>query len=681
MFFGAIGDLSIVLRLQREGSTLRGHYLYVKRAFPISLTGTIAATGAFELDELSFAGAKVAKVRGTLSSDFVAIDGTWQQGERSLPLVAKAVPLATYAEATAAWKTDLSGVPMENEVALRLEYDAAGPDGHRYLEFGGAPRGRYVVRDGQRQLVLPWDLGESSNPRLYSVFDSRDSHWYGGALLTVGNKAPRVTIAYVGLSGTGVDALGPLSLEVAMDFKRAAIEAPKSGSMLARLLGRLLPSAQACGPALFISMLGASRLTPFKTANDVRWYEVESPVPLFNLPTEYCDEAMVRALGIGTAHQDDYYADLCARMRGPGSVRVHIDYQPVGPASVDVKVAGLILDREGSEYRQARLAHWTGDSYRVQLVAAERGKVSYELDPQTSVVAMRLTNQGPDVAKLDAMSLDVLTRSIGYGDDVLESLGLADADGRSVARFPVRALGSKLGARVLKPGESTLAPLFTLSALSPEALYFPVARIAHAADEDEPNPAQRGRFIQWEMDPTYDVDSVRGLSGEAYFVRGGRYSFYYVGADRKVETIDAAVEQAPHEGEDIGYRLVVPTQGSFIYDFVPSPEALTLHRAPRPNAADFEWGLVLDEDGATYLRRRPTASVVGKSRDFYGHGITEYRDGERFGFVVERTTYTRFGKPSGRAIAYEMPARWMANKKLAAVLRWMIRSNDIRQHP
>lgn len=84
---GTIGNLPVVMRLERSGATLSGSYFYEKNGGDLALAGTLDAGGAdFSLSERS-GSSRTGELRAHLGPDGV-LTGTWSApgGAKSLPL-------------------------------------------------------------------------------------------------------------------------------------------------------------------------------------------------------------------------------------------------------------------------------------------------------------------------------------------------------------------------------------------------------------------------------------------------------------------------------------------------------------------------------------------------------------------------------------------------------------------
>ena len=86
--FGTIGNgIGIRMTIAREGSTLRGSYLYERLGKPLSLRGEIGAGGRVQLEETDAQGKVTGRFVGDLSADGNRIDGSWSnaKGEGAQP--------------------------------------------------------------------------------------------------------------------------------------------------------------------------------------------------------------------------------------------------------------------------------------------------------------------------------------------------------------------------------------------------------------------------------------------------------------------------------------------------------------------------------------------------------------------------------------------------------------------
>ncbi len=86
-FTGNVGDLPIVMDINRDSTKLTGSYYYAKVGIPMLLEGTIQSDGSFELKEFNDEMVNTARMFGVISPTGT-LNGTWQHAKKgnTLPL-------------------------------------------------------------------------------------------------------------------------------------------------------------------------------------------------------------------------------------------------------------------------------------------------------------------------------------------------------------------------------------------------------------------------------------------------------------------------------------------------------------------------------------------------------------------------------------------------------------------
>jgi hypothetical protein len=86
-YVGNVGDLPIVMDLNRDSTKLTGSYYYSKIGIPMLLEGTIQTDGSFELKEFNDEMVNTARMFGVISANGT-LSGTWQHAKKgnTLPL-------------------------------------------------------------------------------------------------------------------------------------------------------------------------------------------------------------------------------------------------------------------------------------------------------------------------------------------------------------------------------------------------------------------------------------------------------------------------------------------------------------------------------------------------------------------------------------------------------------------
>lgn len=96
-FTGNVGDIPIVMDLNRDSTSLTGSYYYAKIGIPMMLEGTIQTDGSFELKEFNDKMVNTAKMFGVISA-VGTLNGTWQHANKgntlALQLLEKTIGIA-----------------------------------------------------------------------------------------------------------------------------------------------------------------------------------------------------------------------------------------------------------------------------------------------------------------------------------------------------------------------------------------------------------------------------------------------------------------------------------------------------------------------------------------------------------------------------------------------------------
>lgn len=676
-FSGTLGDYPIMMRLMREEDILSGDYLYTKYGQPIPLKGEINGKWEFRVYELSDKGSRVAEFRGRLDASANHIEGTWIKGTTTLPFKADLTSLQTYNESKVAWKMNLAHLPTTGDVVVTLDYDTGGPS-----TFGGPEDHRVSLEGGEQFLVLPVGV---DNPDKYSIFQSMGSHWYGGTPVAINKSKNRYTLSYIGLKINGVASLGDLSVEIAVDFaadRSSSLNTPKEG-LWARLLNLLIAKTYACGPSMYVRIVGISKLTFYKEENGIRWYELMTPIPLYDLPPTYCDSAASKKRGKTEAvseEEDEDYDEYCPDLKD-GAVRMHIDYVPKTSGRLVVEAGAIVLKDTKGNYWQTKLIQGSNKTYRAYLAPLEKGTLRYTYDKETATLSIELKNTGKFPIQLDEVSLNALAKSGTYGEGLIDGFSLHDVEGRPLRTLSFQEIKKQLNGKTIQRDQSLRLPLFSVNKLPAKTIWCPMIGLARISTKYKA-PETQGRIIAW--DAPYFYYPRRLMNGEIkrFFPIDNTSFIFYVNPDSSVDLVKLQREgRTSREGErSILYLQMLPATDSWFFKAT-LPAAKFKYRQARLNdVPGFEWGLFLEESSAQYLAKTTGASVVSRSKDYYGNNLTQYKRGNVIGFIVDRAFGCPYAfKACAQGVLYEIPSAWTKDEKLMAYLLWMIRINDIYQ--
>jgi len=669
-FSGTLGDYPIMMRLMREEDTLSGDYLYTKYGQPIPLEGEINTEGDFRVYELSDKGIKLAEFRGRLDASTNHIEGTWTKGNTTLPFKAYITTLQTYKESKAAWKIDLANPPTTADVVVKLEYDVGG-----YGAWGGDDN-RVFLKGGEKFLVLPvtssWDLR-------HSIFQSQGTHWYGGTPVIIGKSKKQYTLSYIGFKINGVNSLGDLIVEIAVDFaadRSGFLNTPKKG-WWAQLLNLVITKTYACGPSMYVRIVGITKLSFFKETNGIRWYELTTPIPLYNLSSAYCDEDDIKEMMKEEGISEEEAQVYCPKLIN-GEIRMHIDYIPKMPGQLLVEVAAIVVKDENGDYCQVKLVKGATDAYRAYLVPVEKGTVQYIYDDKTTELMIELKNTGQSPIHLDEVSLSALARSGTYGEGLLDRFSLDDEKGKPIRMLSFQEIQNRLNGETILPEQSLRVPLFSISTLPAQVIYCPMIGLARATTKYKA-PKTQGRIIHWSAPHcNYPRRLINGQIKRFLSIDNNNFLFY-VNDDSSVDFVKLQKEGNPSQAAGrIQYLQMLPVADSWIYKTTFPASKFKYRQARLNDVPGFEWGLFLKESSTQYLRKATGVSIISRGRDYYGNNLTYYKRGDVRGFIVDRSfkcPYTT--KICAQSVLYEIPSEWTNDKKLMAYLLWMIRMNAI----
>lgn len=215
-------------------------------------------------------------------------------------------------------------------------------------------------------------------PDYYSIFKPEGSHWYGGAPIYLLNPDSKYSVSYIGLQINNRDLISDLKIEFGIDYlSRDSIGKSKS-SIFTSIFGA--ESVYACGPGLYLRLVGDSNLIFVEESNGIAWYRLEKPIALYNLRLSYCDEdcslmpsycpdwaefppELSECEGFWCCHRNATISSLAN-----GNLRMHILYKPNDQEGfLKLQIANLILSDETGNYYQPIMGKNFDHYYRAYL--------------------------------------------------------------------------------------------------------------------------------------------------------------------------------------------------------------------------------------------------------------------------------------------------------------------------
>jgi hypothetical protein len=213
-------------------------------------------------------------------------------------------------------------------------------------------------------------------PDYHSIFSPEGSHWYGGSSVYLLNPEQKYSVSYIGFKIENRDLISELKIEFGIDYRYSGLPIGKSkSSIIGSILG--IESAYACGPGLYLRLVGDSNLTFIEESNGITWYRLESPIALYNLSLSYCDQDCSSMPGYCNDLADDpeecwdywccWYNISISNLEN-GNLRMHILYKPNDKEGfLKLQMVNLILEDQAGTYYQPIMGEDFDHYYRAYL--------------------------------------------------------------------------------------------------------------------------------------------------------------------------------------------------------------------------------------------------------------------------------------------------------------------------
>jgi hypothetical protein len=248
-----------------------------------------------------------------------------------------------------------------------------------YLEQTTIPN-----KQGEKYLLMPSSIDPVAyrfGPTAFSIFRNQESHSYQGIPFSILNPQITYSLEYVALKINDPRLISNLSVEMGIDYM-ADSDGDASDSPPPSTTGFLHSwfsptTVYACGPGIYLRLVGNSRLLPVEQAGDVSWYKLEKPISLRKLSLNYCDEpkSKLRRKAKRQAQsdeEDDFdMSAYCAKVKDltSGNLRLHVLYQPGGVTGVlQIQAVNFILSDSRANYYQPAIGQNFAHYYKAYLI-------------------------------------------------------------------------------------------------------------------------------------------------------------------------------------------------------------------------------------------------------------------------------------------------------------------------
>lgn len=474
------------------------------------------------------------------------------------------------------------------------------------------------------------------------------SHFYPyeGTPINIKQISKPLYVTYIGMRIKNRQLVDEFNVQFKQYVKFDADDAGDETGFIQNLLDRIFQKAYACGPYFGYTLVGDSQLDYLYENNGISWFKMVTPFDL----------------SLGATMMQLYYSSNHAQ----------------GVLSVEL-ASMLLIDNYGNYYSPTfnKGGDITGDelnfyhdsipvrnSYEACFGDDEKGNIEVKQNSRNMLIELTFKNTGIDPITIDQQSLfeieaQLVTMSEGKMGRELKSINVYNVDGTLLASLPFDEIKSNLQGKRISPGDMISIPI-TRSSLPKDNLYFISATARKSTVPRKRNTAEGDKLIYWKL----------GSSPYRYFSPGKDVSpiyLVYINQDSSAD-ID--------EINNV-YSFSYPaTQNSFFYKETglrsPLKRNLYQHVSTLLNKAyDFSWAEVVPKDEiASYVKHIDSAD--GSIRSYSGGIIEKYR---RANFHCYVSTGTLDDRDVG--VIYELPDKWMNNRKLSQYLLWMIKENPL----
>jgi len=237
----------------------------------------------------------------------------------------------------------------------------------------------------------------SSNKFRYSIFSPEGSHNYGGSGLKVSDLNSKYAISYIGFKANNLNLIESLKTEVVLSMHDEVGyyfdgSQGKGTSFFNKILN--IENVYACGPSNIVDLVGESDLELVKVENDIYWYQLKTPIQLYNLPAgpcydndgelksdmdcQYCDYCTEKC-NFFSIHNQEHYDCLavcdyyCFKWSDWSSMRLNIFYRPNIEANdfMSVQVSNIVLQDLQGNYFEPSFDNNFSNYYKAYLYLPE----------------------------------------------------------------------------------------------------------------------------------------------------------------------------------------------------------------------------------------------------------------------------------------------------------------------
>lgn len=233
-----------------------------------------------------------------------------------------------------------------------------------YAGSGWARESEFYTPEGSNEKFLSLSkIKDRQNkyaygPDDFSIFTSEESHSYQGTPIYLLNPKSKYSVSYIGFKINSRDLISELKIEFGIDYLADRNFGKSKSSIFASIFG--IEPAYACGPGLYLRLVGDSNLTFVEESNGIAWYRLEKPVALYNLNFNYCDDPPIPKPSYCNNMADDpeecwnycYYNASISSLE-KGNLRMHIFYNPNDKEGfLKLQMVNLILSDSAGTYYQ-----------------------------------------------------------------------------------------------------------------------------------------------------------------------------------------------------------------------------------------------------------------------------------------------------------------------------------------
>lgn len=212
-----------------------------------------------------------------------------------------------------------------------------------------------------------------------TLFKSEGGHSYQGTPIFVANTNDKYSLSYLGFKINDKSLISELKVALGVDYNAEYWDNPStkkdSDFSLASLLG--IKTANACGPGLYLRVVGNEVLDFVEESNGVYWYKLQNPINMYNLPMEYADQDCSKMpnycknLAEDPQECDKYfscYYNATIKDLSKGNLRMHVYYKANDKEGVlKIQLANFIITDQKGLYYQPEMGQYFNHFYKAYL--------------------------------------------------------------------------------------------------------------------------------------------------------------------------------------------------------------------------------------------------------------------------------------------------------------------------